>query len=107
MPAAKKDDIHVAIDGSQASITVEVKRETEERKDDKVLCSERFFERLHRSLSLPTAVDQSTAEAKYSDGVLELTLPKKPGAAAKRLEICWVATTARAAAAEQRDLHLR
>jgi HSP20 family protein len=32
-------------------------------------------------------VDEATASAKYTDGVLELTLPKRATATAKRLSI--------------------
>jgi HSP20 family protein len=32
-------------------------------------------------------VDEAKAQAKYTDGVLELTLPKKPATAGKKLEI--------------------
>ena len=37
--------------------------------------------------ALGQEVDEATAQAKYNDGVLELTLPKKTVAAAKRLEV--------------------
>lgn len=87
MPGAKREDINVSIDGNQVAITVEVKREKEEKKDDKILWSERYHGRLYRSFSLPAEVDQGKADAKYADGVLELTLPKKAGVASKRLEV--------------------
>jgi HSP20 family protein len=37
--------------------------------------------------TLGQEVDEATAQAKYTDGVLELTLPKKAAAAAKRLAV--------------------
>jgi HSP20 family protein len=40
-----------------------------------------------RSFRLGYELDESKAQAKYTDGVLELVLPKKATAAARRLTI--------------------
>jgi HSP20 family protein len=40
-----------------------------------------------RSFNLAEEVDQSKVQAKYNNGILELTLPKKPGAARKEISI--------------------
>jgi len=40
-----------------------------------------------RSFTVMTDVDDTKAEAKYENGILELTLPKKLGAGTKALEI--------------------
>lgn len=87
IPGVSKDDISVAIEGNQVSISAEVKKEKEEKEGEKVLHSERYYGSVYRSFTLPMDVDQSKSEAKYANGVLELTLPKKAGAAAKQLEI--------------------
>jgi HSP20 family protein len=87
IPGLSKDDIRVAIEGNQVSISAEVKKEKEEKEGEKVLHSERYYGTLYRSFVLPTDVDQSKSDAKYVNGVLELTLPKKAGGAAKQLEI--------------------
>jgi HSP20 family protein len=42
---------------------------------------------LDRSFSLAHDIDQAKAEAEYRDGVLQLTLPKTPGGAGKRVTI--------------------
>lgn len=87
IPGVSKDDSHVAIEGKQVSISAEVKKEKEEKEGEKVLHSERYYGSAYRSFTLPMDVDQSKADAKYVNGVLELTLPKKAGAAMKQLEI--------------------
>lgn len=87
IPGVSKDDISVSIDGNQVSISAEVKKEKEAKEGEKVLHSERYYGSVYRSFTLPTDVDQSKSDAKYVNGVLELTLPKKAGAAAKQLEI--------------------
>jgi len=43
--------------------------------------------RIERAFTLGQEVDEATAQAKYNDGVLELTVPKKTVAAAKRLAV--------------------
>jgi len=87
IPGVKKEDIHVTIEGNQVSISAEVKKEKEEKQGEKVLRSERYYGKVYRSFSLGSDVDEGKAVAKYNDGVLDLTLPKKAGAAAKKLAI--------------------
>ncbi|WP_310447341.1 Hsp20/alpha crystallin family protein [Thiobacillus sp.] len=87
MPGVAKDDIHVTIDGNTVSISAEVKKNTEQKEGEKVLRRERYFGRVSRSFALENEVDEATASARYQDGVLELVLPKKTAAAAKRLAI--------------------
>jgi HSP20 family protein len=87
IPGVKKEDIHVSIDGNQVSISAEVKNEKEVKEGERLLRSERYFGSAARSFSLAQDVDESAAQAKYTDGVLELTLPKKAVAASKRLVI--------------------
>ena len=87
LPGVKKEDIDVAIDGAQVTLTAEVKREKEVSKDERVLHSERIYGKLSRSFTLPQELDEAKAEAKFRDGVLELTLPKKAAAQRKQITI--------------------
>lgn len=87
IPGVKKEDISVAIDGNMVSISAEVKREKEEKKGDKVLREERYYGSLSRSFTLPMDVDQGRSEAQYTNGVLTLNLPKKPGTQSRKLEV--------------------
>ena len=87
LPGVKKEDIQVAIDGAQVTLSAEVKREKEVSEGDRVLHTERSFGKVSRSFSLPQELDEAKAEAKFRDGVLELTLPKKAAAARKSIAI--------------------
>ncbi|MBU1225498.1 MAG: Hsp20/alpha crystallin family protein [Gammaproteobacteria bacterium] len=87
IPGVKKEDIQVSIEGNQVSISAETKIEKEEKKGEKVLRSERYVGKVARSFTLAHEVDEAKSEAKYSDGVLELTLPKKAATAARKLAI--------------------
>jgi HSP20 family protein len=87
IPGVKKDDIHVTIEGNQVAISAEVKNEKDIKEGGKVLRSERFFGKVSRAFTLAQDVDDDTSTAKYNDGVLELTLPKKATALSKKLTI--------------------
>jgi HSP20 family protein len=87
LPGVKKEDIQVTIDGAQVTLAAEVKREREVEKDERVLHTERMFGKVTRSLTLPQEVDESKAQAKFENGVLQLTLPKKSAAQRKPIQI--------------------
>ena len=87
LPGVKKEDIQVSIDGAEVSLSAEVKREKEASQDERVLHTERVYGKVSRSFSLPQEVDEAKAEAKFRDGVLELTLPKKAEAQRKQITI--------------------
>jgi HSP20 family protein len=87
VPGVKKDDIRVSVDGNQVTLEAEVKREREATQDERVLHIERAYGKATRSFTLPQELDEAKVEAKYRDGVLELTLPKKAAAARKQITI--------------------
>jgi len=87
IPGVKKEDIQISIDGNQVSISAEVKREKEEKQGEKLLRVERYYGKVYRAFSLAQDVDQENAKAKYENGVLELTLPKKAASATRRLTV--------------------
>jgi len=87
VPGVRKEDIQVDVDGSQVSIRAEVKQEKEEKKGDKLIHSERYYGMVSRSFSLPVEVDEKAVVARYKDGVLDLTLPKKSGNGSRRIAV--------------------
>lgn len=87
IPGVKKDDIHVTIEGNQIAISAEIKNEKEVKEGEKVLRSERYYGKVSRAFTVAQDIDEGASMAKYSEGVLELTLPKKKAALSKRLTI--------------------
>jgi HSP20 family protein len=87
LPGVKKEEISITINGNEVAVSAEVKQEKVVKNGDTVLCAERFYGTIKRAFSLGQEVDEASAQAKYSDGVLELTLPKKTAAAARRLAV--------------------
>lgn len=88
VPGVNKEDIQVSIDGNVVTLRSEVKQQDSSSKDEKILRCERYVGAVSRSFQLPQDIDQSQAKAKYDNGVLVLTLPKKEsGSGVQRLTI--------------------
>jgi HSP20 family protein len=87
IPGAKKEDIQIQVDGPQVSIKAERNGAHETKDGERVLLKERFFGRVSRSFALAQDIDETKVEARYNNGVLELTLPKKTQASARQITI--------------------
>jgi len=80
LPGVKKNDIRISVDGNQVSISAEYKNKWEDKTGRNLIHAERYCEgRVHRSFTVDGNIDESRVVAKYNDGVLDLTLPKKSG----------------------------
>jgi HSP20 family protein len=87
IPGVRKEDIHVTVEGNQVTIGAEVKREAEKKDGERVLRTERYVGSAYRSFTLPSDLDESSSEAKYDNGVLELKLAKKAVVAGRKLAV--------------------
>lgn len=90
LPGAKKEDIHVVVDGNYVSISAESKEEKKEvRRHDgeRTLLHELHYGSRSRSLTLPHEVDDKSADARFENGVLSLTLPKRAPASGTTIAI--------------------
>ena len=86
IPGVSKEDIHVGVDGGVITISTEV-RQHDQRSEEKLLRSERYYGSISRSFQLPSEVDTTGCKAKYENGVLTLTLPKRKGLASRRVAV--------------------
>jgi HSP20 family protein len=87
LPGVKKDGIAIEIEGNEVSIGAATGAPREAREGEKWLRTERFHGKTARRFALPQEIDESRADARLTDGVLELTLPKKAPAASKKVVI--------------------
>ena len=87
IPGVTKEDINVSIEGNQVTIGAEAKRQSETKDGERVLRSERHTGSFYRGFTLPVEIDEAASNAKYENGVLELTLTKKPALAGRKLTI--------------------
>ncbi len=87
IPGAKKEDIDVQVDHNLVSISARTSRESEQREGDKLLRQERYFGAMSRQFSLASDIDDAHTVAKYENGVLHLTLPKKEQSPQRRIQV--------------------
>ena len=87
IPGVAKDDIDVSISDNQVSISAEVKRETKQKEGERDIVTERVYGQVYRSFTLPAEVDREKAQARYENGVLTLSLPKKQNGSARKLTV--------------------
>ena len=77
-PGLKKEDFKLNIDKNILNITFEQKEETKEQPETaKWLRSEYRMKSFKRSFTLNDKVDAASIAAKYADGILNISLPKK------------------------------
>jgi HSP20 family protein len=76
VPGMKKDDFKIDVDGNMLSISSEKEEKTEE-KDKRFTRKEYNYSSFNRCFSLPEEVNQDKIEAKYEEGVLKISLPRK------------------------------
>jgi HSP20 family protein len=84
MPGVKEEDVEIALTGDR--LTISGHRE-QERTDAKTLTSERAFGQFTRSFTLPAGTDRDEIRAEVQNGVLHLTIPKRPEHQSRRIAI--------------------
>ncbi len=87
LPGVKKEDIRLAVDKNEVTIAVEFKHDTTVAENERTLHRERFHGKTSRTFLVNDAIDADSVEARYADGVLQLTLPKKVAASARHITI--------------------
>ncbi len=79
-------DVEINVAGNVLTLRGEKRQEHEEKKRDYHYV-ERQYGSFHRSIPLPSYVNADQVEANFRNGVLTVTLAKRPEAQAKRIEI--------------------
>ncbi|AEY01611.1 heat shock protein Hsp20 [Oceanimonas sp. GK1] len=78
IPGVSKENIQLTQQGDQLVIQGEKSQEHEE-KNDKLHRIERSYGHFQRVLTLPADADSAAIKADFKDGVLKVTVPRKPG----------------------------
>ena len=86
MPGIAPEDIEVTVSDGELRISGQRKEEKEVKEED-FFRTERSYGKIFRSLALPEACDTESVQASIKDGVLEVVIPRKPQAAAKKIEV--------------------
>ena len=87
IPGVSKEGIHVSVEGSIVTLRAEIRQQDRQTEGEKVLRTERYYGEVSRSFQLPSDIDEANAKARYDNGVLCLTLPKKISSAPQRLTV--------------------
>ena len=77
LPGFKKEDIKIGLENDRLTISAERKDEHEEKGKNGYIRRERSYGSFTRSFDV-SGIDTSSINAAYNDGVLTLTLPKRP-----------------------------
>lgn len=77
-PGLKKSDFDINYDNGRLTISCENKDEKTDKEGDRITRREFNYQSFRRSFTIPeNMVDAEKINAKYSDGILHLTLPKR------------------------------
>ncbi|MBM3505240.1 MAG: Hsp20/alpha crystallin family protein [Alphaproteobacteria bacterium] len=88
LPGMSEKEVEVSVSDGILTISGERKTEKDEKKKHYHLI-ERSYGKFVRSLTLPNDVDAEKVEAVFKNGVLDITVPKRPEAkkASKKIEV--------------------
>lgn len=85
VPGLKVDDVDISVVGGE--LIIKGKRMDLEEQDAVYHRRERGVGEFHRSVRLPLEVDVETIQAKLTDGVLLITLPKAEAARPRKIQV--------------------
>ena len=75
-PGFKKDDFKVSVD--QNVLTISAEKQDEKNETNKKFTRKEFsYNSFSRSFNLPETINHEKIDAKYIDGILKLSIPKK------------------------------
>lgn len=86
LPGFKREEIDVNLQAGLLTISAERKVEPQQEGKTKHLF-ERRYTRVQRSFTFPESVDEEKVDAKLKDGVLHITLNKRPEAQRRKIEV--------------------
>ncbi len=87
LPGVDKNNVKIKVEEDSISIAGDVSKEKKEEGEDYYV-EERFAGSFKRVIPLPAEVDPEKAQAKFENGVLEITLPKvEAGKKAKEITL--------------------
>ena len=86
LPGLRPEDVQITIHGDTLTIRGE-STASEERKEQHWIIREQRSGAFHRMVTLPAPVNPDGAEARFRDGILELTLPKAEQAMPRQIKV--------------------
>ncbi len=86
LPGLREDDVDISVVGNR--LTISGRREEEKRREEEQYYTyERQYGSFTRTFLLPDTYDQDSVNAEMKDGVLTVTVSKRPGAQARHIPV--------------------
>src|ERR1044072_8557370 len=86
LPGVREDDLEIALTGNR--LTISGKREQEKREQGETYyATERSYGSFSRAVALPDGTDGEHVKAELKNGVLKVTVPKKPEVQRRKITI--------------------
>ena len=77
-PGMKKEDFKLDFENGRLTISSELSEETKNDSDEKYTRREYYYRSFQRAFTIPeNVVDGEKIQARYTDGILNVTLPKR------------------------------
>jgi HSP20 family protein len=86
LPGVKEEDLEISLTGTRLAISGRREREAHDQ-NDTFYASERSYGGFTRTFTLPEGVDGENVHAELKNGVLVLTVPKKPEVQPKKIQL--------------------
>ncbi len=86
LPGVNPKEVNISVEDNVLTISGEKKLEHEDKKDNYVRV-ERYYGKFSRAFTLPPYVDPAQISAEYKDGVLTVTLPKRPETKPRQIQV--------------------
>ncbi len=88
LPGVDKNNLEVSVKEDVLTISVKAKSEQSEvQSDSRAIRKERYQGQYSRTFKLGSSADSENIQASYKDGVLNISVPKKPTHTAKVIEV--------------------
>jgi HSP20 family protein len=85
LPGVKQEEIELKVE--KGSLTLKAERKAPAKAENACTCTERPYGVFERSFTLGDRLDIEKISASYEAGVLRVTVPKKPEAQPRRIEV--------------------
>jgi HSP20 family protein len=86
LPGIPEENVEISVVGNRLTVSGQREREADQQ-GDAYLASERCYGAFARSFILPDAADAGNIKAEMKDGVLTITLPKRPEAQPRKITL--------------------
>jgi HSP20 family protein len=86
LPGVKENDLEISLSGNTLTVSGQ-RMEEETQEGDQYHCTERSYGEFRRSFTLPESADAERAGADFRDGLLRVTVPKRPESQPRKIQV--------------------